>query len=249
MKRQIIFLAIIYVTVFSAGLAGTAKLPEQGVGLTVYNDNFAVVRESRRMAFEKGVNTVKFTDVASAIDPTSVNFRCLSAPGAVSVLEQNYEYDLVNAASLLKRYIDKNVTVIMKGSGADTGRELTGVLLAAIGNNLILKGQTNDIEIIDRSSAEEISLKELPDDLVTRPTLVWLADAQEKGQQLCQVTYTTGQIGWSADYSAILGADEAKIDFSGWVTIDNKSGATYKDASKRRLLWNTIFIRWVEKAL
>ena len=230
MKRQIIFLAIVCAVVCSISFAGPEKLPEPGVALTIYNENFGVVKESRQMSFEKGVNTKKFTDVASAIDPTSVNFRCLSAPGAVSVLEQNYEYDLVNADSLLKRYIDKNVTVLLKGSGADTGKELTGLLLAAIGNDLILKSKSDDIEIISRNSIEEISLKELPDDLVTKPTLVWLADAKEKGKQLCQVTYTTGRIGWNADYSAVLNADETKIDFTGWVTIDNKSGATYKDS-------------------
>ncbi len=230
MKRQIIFLAIICVVACSTVFAKPAKLPAPGVGLTIYNDNFAVVRESRQMSFEQGLNTVKFTDVASAIDPTTVNFRCLSSPGAVSILEQNYEYDLVNASSLLKRYIDKDVTVALKGSGADTGKELTGILLASLGNDLILKSETSDIEIIDRSSIEEISLKELPDDLVTRPTLVWLADVRKKGDQLCQVTYTTGQISWHADYSAVLNADETKIDFTGWVTIDNKSGATYKDS-------------------
>jgi len=231
MERQIIFLATVCIAVCSTGFAGPAKSPEQGIALTIYNDNFAVVRESRQMSFDKGLNTVKFTDVASAIDPTSVNFRCLSATGAVSVLEQNYEYDLVNTDSLLKRYIDKNVTVALKGSGADTGKELTGLLLAAMGDSLILKSQTNDIEILDKNSIEEISLKEMPDDLVTRPTLVWLANAKEKGSQLCQVTYTTEQINWNADYSAVLNADETKIDFTGWVTIDNKSGATYKDSA------------------
>lgn len=230
MKRKIIFLAIVCAVVCSISFAGPEKLPEPGVALTIYNENFGVVKESRQMSFEKGVNTKKFTDVASAIDPTSVNFRCLSAPGAVSVLEQNYEYDLVNADSLLKRYIDKNVTVLLKGSGADTGKELTGLLLAAIGNDLILKSKSDDIEIISRNTIEEISLKELPDDLVTKPTLVWLANAKEAGDQLCQVTYTTGRIGWNADYSAVLNADETKIDFTGWVTIDNKSGATYKDS-------------------
>ncbi len=211
--------------------AKPAKPPEEGVGLTVYNENFAVVRESRQMTFQKGVNTVKFTDVASAIDPTSVNFRCLSAPGAISILEQNYEYDLVNADSLLKRYIDRDVTVTIKGSGADTGRQLTGLLLAALGTDLILKSQADNIEIIDRSTVEEISLKKLPEDLVTKPTLVWLAHAAEEGTRLCRVTYTTGRIGWKADYSAVLNPDETKIDFAGWVTIDNKSGATYKNAT------------------
>src|SRR4030042_4252223 len=147
MKRRIIVLAFC-MAVCSAGFAGPKKSAEQGTALTIYNDNFAVVRESRQMSFEKGLNTAKFTDVASAIDPTSVNFKCLSSPGAVSILEQNYEYDLVNSDSLLKRYIDKNVTVLLKGSGADTGKELTGTLLASLGPDLILKSNTDDIEII-----------------------------------------------------------------------------------------------------
>jgi hypothetical protein len=206
------------------------KLPEPGVGLTIYNNNFAVVKERREMDFDAGVNTVKFTDVASAIDPTSVNFKCLSAPGAVSILEQNYEYDLVNTASLLKRYIDKSVTVQIKGSGSDTGTKMSGVLSAAVGNDLILRDAGGGLEIVSRSVVEHISLAETPHDLVTKPTLVWLARADKKGAELCQVTYTTGAINWKADYSAVLNETEDKLDLTGWVTIDNKSGAKYKDA-------------------
>ncbi len=209
---------------------GRPQKATEGTALTIYNNNFAVVRDTRQMAFEKGINKIKFTDVASAIDPTSVNFQCISAPGAISVLEQNYEYDLVNAQSLLKRYIDKDVTVSLKGSGADTGKELTGRLLAAVGNELILQLGQHNIEIVDKDSVEGISLKDLPADLVTRPTLLWLAKSKEKATELCRITYTTEKINWKADYSAVLNADETKIDFSGWVTIDNKSGATYKDS-------------------
>jgi len=169
---------LLCVVVCPAVCKAAPKLPEPGVGLTIYNNNFAVVKERRRMDFNAGVNTVKFTDVASAIDPTSVNFKCLSAPGAVSILEQNYEYDLVDTASLLKR----------------------------------------------------ISLAETPEDLVTKPTLVWLARADGKSRELCQVTYTTSRINWKADYSAVLNETEDKLDLTGWVTIDNKSGAGYKDA-------------------
>jgi len=180
--------------------------------------------------FEEGVNTMKFTDVASAIDPTSVNFKCMSSPGGISILEQNYEYDLVDTESLLKRYIDKQVNAQIKGSGGDTGRWARGKLMGARGNSLILLNESDEIEIIDRGSVESILLTEKPEDLVTKPTLVWLAQAEKGGEELCQVTYTTGQIGWKADYSAVLSDDEKSLDFSGWVTIDNKSGATYKDA-------------------
>jgi hypothetical protein len=102
--------------------------------------------------------------------------------------------------------------------------------LAAVGQDLIVKG-SNGIEVIGLAGVEEIKLKELPEDLVTRPTLVWLAQAQKAGEQLCEVAYTTGAIGWKADYTAVLNGDDTALDFSGWVTIDNKSGAGYKDAT------------------
>jgi len=228
MRRQIVVLLLVCVVVCTA--CGAEKTAGPGVGLTIYNDNFAVVRESREMSFDAGVNTVKFTDVASAIDPTSVNFKCLSAPGAISILEQNYEYDLVNTESLLKRYIDKKVSLYIKGSGADGHQQLGGVLLAAVGGDLVLLNEQGGIEIVARGSVDNISLEELPEDLVTKPTLVWLAAAQEAGEQLCRVTYTTGAMGWKADYSAVLNEGDTALDFSGWVTIDNKSGAGYKDA-------------------
>jgi hypothetical protein len=233
--RNRTFCAIVLITIigtccFGAGSGEPAVVNKPGVGLTIYNDNFAVVREARKMNFEKGQNTVRFTDVASAIDPTSVKFACLSSPGAVSVLEQNYEYDLVNTDSLLKRYIDKEVKVVVQGSGSEARKVIEGKLSAAVGQDWILQS-SNGIEVIGRRSVEEIALKEIPDDLVTRPTLVWLTDAQKGGEQLCEVTYTTEMISWKADYTAILNADDTALDFSGWVTINNNSGAGYKDAT------------------
>lgn len=200
------------------------------VAVTVYNNNFGVIKERRAMTFDKGLNTIKFTDVASSIDPTSVSFECLSSPGKISILEQNYEYDLVGTSSLLQRYIDKPVSISVKGSGADPGKTVEGVLLAARDNNLIIKNDKDLIEIISNDSIENISLRHLPDDLVTRPTLVWMTQSEISGNENCQVTYTTNDISWKADYSAILNAEESAFDFSGWVTIDNRSGATYKDA-------------------
>ena len=87
------------------------------------------------------------------------------------------------------------------------------------------------IEILDRSAVEAISLRDLPEGLVTRPTLVWLAESRTEGKLLCRITYTTGQIRWSADYSAILDSAEAAMNFSGWITIDNRSGKAYENAA------------------
>jgi len=201
------------------------------VAVTVYNDNFAVVKDCRDIVFAEGQNVIKFTDVASAIEPTSVNFQCVTSPGQISVLEQNYEYDLVGTASLLNRYLDKAVIVSVKGSGSDAGKTVSGILLSSADGNLIIKNQDDGIEIISQSSVENITLEELPEGLLVKPTLVWLAESAVEGSQNCQVSYTTTQIGWNADYSAILNADENALDISGWVTIDNKSGAAYKDAT------------------
>ncbi|MBN1787324.1 MAG: DUF4139 domain-containing protein [Sedimentisphaerales bacterium] len=202
---------------------------DTGMGVTVYNANFAVIKEQRQMDFKKGLNTISFTDVASSIEPPSVSFKCLSTPGSVTILEQNYEYDLVNTQSLLKRYLDKDVYVSIKGSGADEGTQIVGQLMAARGSDLILK-TSNQTKIISNDSIENISLAQIGEDLVTKPTLVWLVRSESAGSQQCHVTYTTGNIGWNADYTAILSADETALDISGWVTINNQSGATYKDA-------------------
>jgi hypothetical protein len=204
---------------------------DSSTAVTVYNDNFGVIKEQRPIVFETGLNTIKFTDVASSIEPASVSFQCISAPGKIAILEQNYEYDLVGTSSLLNRYLDKPITISIRGSGADAGKEAQGVLLAARDNNLIIKNEKGLIEIISQDSIENISLSQLPDNLVTRPTLIWLAQSESGGSQQCEVTYTTTNIGWSADYSAILSADENALDISGWVTIDNRSGASYKDAA------------------
>jgi hypothetical protein len=228
------FFNSILVILFVCGGLFAAKEPaadENSVGVTVYNANFAVIKEQRPIAFNKGLNTIRFTDVASAIEPASVSFQCLSAPGRIAILEQNYEYDLVSTSSLLNRYLDMTVNVSVKGSGADAGKEVTGVLMAARDNNLILKNINGRVEIISSDSVENISLEQLPENLVTRPTLIWLAQAEAAGRELCRVTYTTADIGWKADYSAILNAAENALDISGWVTINNQSGATYKDAT------------------
>jgi len=210
--------------------AAAQAAPE--VAITIYNDNFAVVKERRDMTFEQGLNRMQFTGVAERIDPTSVNFLCVSAPEAVSILEQNYEYDLVNTDSLLKRYIDQPVTLLVKGSGSSGSSLLKGVLTAAIGGDLIVQDTgSGQLQIVSRASVERIELDKKPEDLLTRPTLVWLAKAEKAGNQLCQVTYTTEGIGWKADYSAVLNDKEDALDLSGWVTIDNQSGAAYTDAT------------------
>jgi hypothetical protein len=225
------FIVLLGLVVVLPCAAAEKKAVEPGVALTIYNDNFAVVKERRQMNFDEGQNIVRFTDVASQIDPTSVLFECLEFPGQVKLLEQNYEYDLVNTQSLLKKYIDKPVKIQVKGSGSSGASLVSGVLLAADGPSLILQDDDGKMNVISGDSVEHIQLDKKPENLLTRPTLVWLVAAEKKILGLCQVAYTTEGIGWKADYMAVLNDKDDALDMSGWVTITNNSGAAYQDAA------------------
>ena len=96
-----------------SAVAGEAAEEKPGIKLTVYNKNFAVVKERRHIDLKEGLSTVRFRDVAATIDATSVHFKSLTDPDA-TILEQNYEFDLVSADKLLKKYIDQQVAILTK---------------------------------------------------------------------------------------------------------------------------------------
>ena len=204
-----------------------AEKMEEGVALTIYNQNFGVVREKRNVEVTEKVGTIRFADVASQIDGTSVQFKSLTDPGA-TVLEQNYEYDLVSADKLLEKYIDKQIAVLTKDGSRYSGR-----LLSFDGNQLVIRQDDDKAEIVmvqRGDNVKDIQFGALPEGLITKPTLVWTLATEKVGQQLIEVAYQTGGINWQADYNALLNASDTALDLGGWVTIKNQSGATYKDA-------------------
>ena len=201
------------------GLAAPQDNPdENSVAVTVYNDNFAVVKERRPIVFNTGLNTIRFTDVASSIEPASVSFQSVSAPGQISVIEQNYEYDLVSADKILGRYTDRPVGLLTSDSGT-----INGNLLSFDANRMVLAvpGQENPIQIVSRTDyVQRILLPELPGGLITKPTLNWLVDADRNGEQTVEVTYQTGGMSWRADYSLLLAPDEKSLDLSAWIRAE-----------------------------
>jgi len=204
-----------------------ADKQEEGVALTIYNQNFGVVRERRKVDVPEKIGTIQFTDVASQIDGTSVHFKSLTDPGA-TVLEQNYEYDLVSADKLLEKYIDKQIAVLTKD-----GSRYSGKLLSFDANQLVIRqnDEKSEIVMVQRGdNVKDIQFGALPEGLITKPTLVWKLATEKVGQQLIEVAYQTAGINWQADYNAVLNPNDTKLDLNGWVTINNQSGATYKDA-------------------
>jgi hypothetical protein len=197
---------------------------EANVAVTVYNQGTALVRDRRTFDLTAGVNTVNFTDVASSIDATSVSFVSLTDPENTFVLEQNYVYDLVDTNSLLRRFIDQQITVT---TSQDT--VFTGILLSAQGD-VILQDANGAVTVIRSGEIRDIQVPALPDGLITRPTLRWLVFSPVAGSQDVELTYLTGGISWSADYNVLLSRGNATLDLNGWVTLNNTSGTAYEDA-------------------
>jgi hypothetical protein len=198
---------------------------QQDVAVTVYNNNYGLVREVRNVKLPVGEIALEFRDVAQQIDPTSVAFRSLTATGKLQILEQNYRYDLLNRNTLLSRYLGKELTFIRYPADGQKREERNGTLMSAAGDLIVRFGQ--QIEINPQGT---IALAELPEDLLARPTLVWLLDNQHRGQQKVETSYLTNGMSWHADYVAILNDDDAKLDLTGWVTLENRSGAAYRNA-------------------
>jgi hypothetical protein len=196
------------------------------VQITIYNDNLALVKDTRNLDFQRGRFALSFTDVASAIDPTSVAFTVTERPDAVTLLEQNYRYDLVSAEKVLEKFLDRPIQIITR---QDKLHE--GTLMSVDPNALTLQLADGGIRIVNREQIADLSLSKLPEGLITRPTLVWLLDSDVDGSLPAEVRYLTRKINWHAEYVATVNADESQLELAGWVSIDNKTGATYEDAS------------------
>ena len=198
----------------------------------------ALVKDHRLILnLKEGDNVVRFGDVAATIDPTSVRFLSTTDPVGTQVVEQNFEYDLVNADGLLKRYIDKEITCV----GRDGG-ETTGFLASYDSENIVLASAPPDPErktpretqILPRRTLQAVRLKEVPADLLVKPTLVWKLRAAKAGKHDTTVSYLCGFVKWSANYVAVVTPGAAGqpdlLDLTGWVTLDNASGTAYEKA-------------------
>ena len=190
---------------------------------------YAIVKQERAIALPDRRNTVRFTDVAAQIDPTTVSFTSLTDPTGTVVLEQNYEFDLVSSEKLMLRYLDKPITVdAVLGDKVET---ITGTLLSTSGG-LVLQGPGGGVQVV-RNYAN-VRFPELPGGLITRPTLVWDVQTAQQGPHQTRVTYETKAITWWADYNIVFApgedANSGVLDVGAWVSIINQTGATFPEA-------------------
>ncbi|HEV8549109.1 MAG TPA: DUF4139 domain-containing protein [Polyangiaceae bacterium] len=193
------------------------------VTITVYNQGFGLVREVRELAdLGKGRVALEFRDVASTIQPETVAVKSLG--GGLSVLEQNYRFDLLTPETLLDKYVGRNVRAYRYHEA--TGKEdVVDAKLLSVANGPVLQMGGE----ITFGYPGRLAFPELPPDLIAKPTLVWLVDSAQPKQSL-EVSYLAQSLSWKADYVFVVNDKDDSGDLVGWVTLQNQSGATYRDA-------------------
>lgn len=207
--------------VADGSIVETTSDDQSDMAITIYNDGTGLVKDTRNLNLPEGEINLVFMDVASSMDPTSVHFVSNTNPDAITILEQNYEYDLVSTEALFRRYIDKEIEI-----RTEDGRTVSGILLSS-GGSLVI--QTRD-GIVIVNNPVEIKFEELPEGLITRPTLKWSLINGSAGTHECEMSYLTSGISWRANYVVIVNQNDDRLDLTGWVTINNNSGTAYNDA-------------------
>jgi hypothetical protein len=198
------------------------------LALTVYNSDIALVRDVRNLQLGRGISDLHYMDVAATVNPATVHFRSLSAPSRVRVLEQNYEYDLLEPEKLLRKYVGRDVTLVRRRLNQNTAQEeeVTARLLSY--NNAPVWRIGGDI--VTGMQADHIRFPELPGNLYSRPTLIWTLDNSGGQQHRVEASYLAGKLSWNADYVLTVARDDKAADIDGWVTVVNGSGTSFKNA-------------------
>ena len=229
MKRFVILITLIsFLYSIQIGYAGpiTSTLrDQQDVAITIYNSNIGLVKDTRLIDLKPGIHELKFMDVAGKIDPTTVHIKSLINGSSLNVLEQNYEYDLLSPQKLLEKYVGQKVQLATFNNETKKEEIVEATLLSTQGGNIFQIGDKIHIGHYGR-----ILLSKIPENLISQPTLVWMLENRLSRPQKVEASYLTSGINWKADYVTVLNKSDTLSDLTGWVTIDNRSGATYQNA-------------------
>jgi hypothetical protein len=212
----------------SSDQPGTTAADQTDLALTVYNSNLALVRDTRQVNLPTGEFHLRFMDIAAAVNPATVHFRSLSDVGKLNVREQNYEYDLLDPQKLLHKYVGREVTLVRaRSENNSTKYEEVKATLLADNNSPVWKIGN---EIVTGMGYESMRFPDLPENLYSSPTLIWMLENKGAQRQRVEASYLTGNIVWNADYVLTVGRDEKSADLDGWVTLVNNSGTAFKNA-------------------
>jgi hypothetical protein len=210
-------------------IAQTTTLSDQAdLSVTVYNSDIALVRDVRNLTLPSGAFDLQFMDIAATVNPATVHFRSLTQPGAVGVLEQNYEYDLLEPEKLLRKYVGREVTLVRtRQDGGSTREEEVRARLLSYNNGPVWQIGN---EIVTGFNPDHIRFPELPGNLHSRPTLIWTLQNTGGATHRVEASYLARSLAWNADYVLTVGRNDSAADLDGWVTLTNGSGTAFNNA-------------------
>jgi len=198
---------------------------QQSVAVTIYNGDLALVKDTRHVKLKTGLSALALRDVSAQIRPETALLRSINAPGSLTLIEQNFDFDLLTPQKLLEKYVGKSVNIVKihPKTGAETTEKAT--VLSANNGTVLQMGN-----LIETGAPGRIVYDDIPGNLRDRPTLVTHIDNKGATDQAIELSYLTGGLSWKADYVAELSSKEDSIDLSGWITLTNTSGASYRNA-------------------
>ncbi len=210
----------------ASGAALAAPAEGQGdLAVTIYADNQALVQDVRTIAFAGGRQKIEFRNVSAQIRPETAAL----AANDLTVIEQNFDYDLLSPAKIMENAVGETVTLVRTNlaNGAET-RE-TAKILAANGGVVLQIGSR--IEVLrDDGLPVRVIFDHVPENMRADPTLSVTVEAGA-GSRAATLRYLTPGLGWRADYVALFDEAKGAIDVQGWVTLTNNSGTTYRNAA------------------
>jgi len=209
-------------------LAGSALMATTN-HLTIYNENFALVRNSLKLSLEKGLQSYFMDDIPYSIEANSVIIK--PTDKNFDIFSQNYEYDLADTRKILQKYLGKEIELVTK-----TDDRFSGVLQFNDSNTVgIIDSTTQQLVLIKYAEIRNINLKELPENFFLKPTLHWRLTADKAGDYPAEISYICHGIRWYVTYNTVWNADAGKLEINSWVTINNESGKQFEDTSVKLL--------------
>ncbi|MGA7570078.1 MAG: hypothetical protein WBA06_07635 [Candidatus Aquilonibacter sp.] len=232
MKRIVSIVFVISMSV--TPLSSTADVRErastladqQSINLTIYNGGSALIHDQRRVFLTTGLNRIAWRDVSANMEPASATVDSSGSSSRISVLEQNFDYDVLDQDSLLHKYVGQMVTVVhpARFAGERDTREPARIL--SVDPNVVLQYHDR----IETQLNGYIAFPSVPRSLRDRPTLTLDVQSEQSGTHQLDLRYLTSGLSWHVDYIGTLNSDQSVMSLTGLVTLENTSGTSYRDA-------------------
>ncbi len=195
------------------------------ISVTIYNNNLALVQDTRRLNIPSGRSVQTFPGVSGQIRAETVGFNAANT----GIVEQNFDYDLLSPAKLMEKAVGETVTIVRINPATGQERRERAKVLAANGGVVLQIGSRIEVLRDDRLPTRVIFDK-VPSNLRARPTLSVTLNSTRGGVRPAQLSYLTSGMGWKADYVALFDENAGRMDVQGWVTLTNNTGTTFDNA-------------------